>query len=410
MTRAGSNTPPLTCRPLPKYLIALALQTGSSPDPPATEMVRWYRNTSTRFGSHQMLADARWPSVFLGALGCVALMALGTLGLIDRRAGLLAGLLLADQPALRHARPTRYVRRPNRGLHPARLRPGPLGMDAWTTIHPQTVSSPGSEILGSGALAGLAVLSKLSGGLAVMILVGLDSSSSRRSRRIPPRSRSRPRSAAILSLLLLLRRASLRSNPFLISSLPREPSFSSPGLLKRGLLGAPCSCSNTGRGLGSRSGRLPERRHSHCHLESRRCRRTGLRALRPTGAEAYCAPRKAQRPRAPDLGLRLHHPLRLEAGCRRAASGLPLVLAGAAVALPTRASASTNTGNPPAAWAILLQWTITLVTVTAFLPLAWDRYFLPLQAPSRLLASAALVAAFDHFDTAAVTRQESPRS
>ena len=42
--------------------------------------------------------------------------------------------------------------------------------------------------------------------------------------------------------------------------------------------------------------------------------------------------------------------------------------------------------RPPTAWAVLVQFLVALTTVTAFLPLAWDRYLLPIQsgaAPAR---------------------------
>jgi hypothetical protein len=37
--------------------------------------------------------------------------------------------------------------------------------------------------------------------------------------------------------------------------------------------------------------------------------------------------------------------------------------------------------------ALLLWFGIVFVTVTAFLPLAWDRYLLPLQAPAAVVAA-----------------------
>ena len=42
--------------------------------------------------------------------------------------------------------------------------------------------------------------------------------------------------------------------------------------------------------------------------------------------------------------------------------------------------------QPPTAWAILIYFVVALSVVTVYLPMAWDRYFLPIQAPAALLA------------------------
>ncbi len=52
-------------------------------------------------------------------------------------------------------------------------------------------------------------------------------------------------------------------------------------------------------------------------------------------------------------------------------------------------------GTPPTAWAILLQACLALMSVTIYIPLAWDRYYLPLVAGSSLLAAGLAVAVFD---------------
>jgi hypothetical protein len=49
-------------------------------------------------------------------------------------------------------------------------------------------------------------------------------------------------------------------------------------------------------------------------------------------------------------------------------------------------------GEPSTAWAVLLHLAIAIGVVTSYLPLAWDRYFLPIQAPSILLVSGGITA------------------
>jgi hypothetical protein len=75
-----------------------------------------------------------------------------------------------------------------------------------------------------------------------------------------------------------------------------------------------------------------------------------------------------------------------------AALWLPLVAAGVAWAA-VRGKAQVRAGEPPTAWAVLVHYAVALAVVAVYLPMAWDRYQLPIQAPACLLASGALVAA-----------------
>jgi 4-amino-4-deoxy-L-arabinose transferase-like glycosyltransferase len=52
-------------------------------------------------------------------------------------------------------------------------------------------------------------------------------------------------------------------------------------------------------------------------------------------------------------------------------------------------------GMAPTGWAVAVQAIVAALVVTAYLPLAWDRYLLPLQPGSALLAAGAAVAAGD---------------
>jgi hypothetical protein len=70
---------------------------------------------------------------------------------------------------------------------------------------------------------------------------------------------------------------------------------------------------------------------------------------------------------------------------------LPWVVAGLAVAV-VQGRRERAAGRPPTPWAVAIQFVIVLVVVTTYLPLAWDRYFLSLQAPASLLVAGAAVA------------------
>ncbi len=52
-------------------------------------------------------------------------------------------------------------------------------------------------------------------------------------------------------------------------------------------------------------------------------------------------------------------------------------------------------GELPTRWLLGLQFVVAMATVGSFLPMAWDRYFLPIQSASVLLASGVALAAFD---------------
>jgi hypothetical protein len=71
---------------------------------------------------------------------------------------------------------------------------------------------------------------------------------------------------------------------------------------------------------------------------------------------------------------------------------LPWVAAGAVWAW-RRGRAQRLAGEPPTAWAVLVHFVVALAVVTAYIPMAWDRYYLPLQAPATLLAAGAMVGA-----------------
>ena len=55
--------------------------------------------------------------------------------------------------------------------------------------------------------------------------------------------------------------------------------------------------------------------------------------------------------------------------------------------------------RPPTAWVLIVWACLALGVVTAYLPMAWDRYQLPIQAPAALLAALALASAWEALRT-----------
>ncbi len=90
--------------PLGQYLTGLGLMAGGSRFPGRDVIWKWYNDTRVRGETDDELMAARWPSVVLGAVGCVAIYALGVLAR-DGRTGAVAALLLMINPLYRlHAR------------------------------------------------------------------------------------------------------------------------------------------------------------------------------------------------------------------------------------------------------------------------------------------------------------------
>jgi hypothetical protein len=87
---------------------------------------------------------------------------------------------------------------------------------------------------------------------------------------------------------------------------------------------------------------------------------------------------------------------------------LPWVLAGVWWAI-LRGRRQVAEGEPPTAWAVLIQAVVALAAVTSYLPLAWDRYFLTLQSGSAVLAAGVAVMALDRI-LQAIAAQRGPRT
>ena len=74
-----------------------------------------------------------------------------------------------------------------------------------------------------------------------------------------------------------------------------------------------------------------------------------------------------------------------------AAIWLPLVLLGSIAAI-VRGKSQGKRGEPETAWAVVVHFAMAAVVVTAYLPMAWDRYMLPIQSPASLMGAMGCVA------------------
>ena len=90
--------------PLPKYLIGAALAFGGFKTPGPSDARDWYGNALLRFDPPGALAFARFPFLFLGVIGCIAIYGLGV-QIGGRGVGLLAaGFLMANPLYSSHSR------------------------------------------------------------------------------------------------------------------------------------------------------------------------------------------------------------------------------------------------------------------------------------------------------------------
>ena len=155
--------------PLPKYLINVSLRLHGQPRPGRLWAVRWYENPGeARHVTRANLHAARVPSVLMGALGCVAIFTIGV-NCGDRRIGLLAASFLAINPLYWLLARRAMADVPTESLV---LATAAVGLSVW--ISDRVVRTPVVRLICScfavGALAGLAVLAKLNGGLGLILV------------------------------------------------------------------------------------------------------------------------------------------------------------------------------------------------------------------------------------------------
>jgi hypothetical protein len=360
--------------PLPKYLIGLTLRLAGYPRPGPAAARSWFQDTSRRFDPPGALVLVRKPFVAGGVLGCVAIYILGTLAR-DRRTGLLAALLLMVNPLYRmHAR---------RAMADVLVEAFVLACLAlWLWLWKRSLAGrAGSAGWIAAAMAGIAAafaaLAKLNGGLALVIvtawvLLGLILW------RFPIRRRLALVPALVVtSVVAFLTFVAL--NPFLTAH-PRER--------------LPEPIARTAKlSLWSRARMLVEHR-----TEVAREQQVGqfepyalrtpvdklkVAAVQGCGRFGPFGPPQFDSTRRYDWSQD-----------RGAVLWLPWVGAGLVWSL-RYGRRQWALWAPPTGWAIATQAIVAAAVVTAYLPLAWDRYLLPLQPGSALLAAGVAVAAAD---------------
>ncbi|HWE37759.1 MAG TPA: hypothetical protein VG406_14420 [Isosphaeraceae bacterium] len=367
--------PALDLPPLPKYLFGGTLRALGMPRQPPAAAVLWYHDIHTRADTVPgSLVAARWWSVAFGTVACVALYGLGTLA-FGPRAGLLAAFFLGlDADFRMHCR---------RAMSDAIveglvLSTAFLALWAWRATLEGRLKVPKVLLVAPalGALGGLAVLTKLTGGLALMIvaafaLLGLALG------RFPIRRRLLFLSAAILAAPAAFA-TFVALNPT-VTARPKRP-------------GALVPAAESNQSIWERTKRIVEYRvlisrgqQEHPDFK-KNLLDTPYEKARAVLIQGFGRYGPFGPPRASSIK-KVDWPLD-----RPCLVWTPWVALGALYAL-RRGLRQYRDGKPPTAWAVLLQAWLALVVVTAYIPMAWDRYFIPIQAGSALLAAGVASAA-----------------
>lgn len=367
--------PAIDLPPLPKYLIGGMIRLGDRPMPSRLDAFAWYGNTSTTFGSMDQLVWVRWPMVVLGSLGCMAVAAIGSRA-FGPGAGLLAGLLLAMNPL--------YAMHARRAMSdvPAEaflLLALAVGLGSWARMlsGDRPVRAFLVMGLGSGTLAGLATLSKLSGGLALMTLGAWALLAA-----VLPGVNGARKGMVVGSVGLaglVAYGTFILGNPLLVTrpTVPKQSPEEVIRLADLGLIGRTKAVMDHRADVSNGAQEHPlfkEQGYPVSGVGSK-VAVVGVQGFGRFGPLG---------PRTTDSIVR--YDWRQDRG---ALLWGPLVLLGAARSWVI-GRRQWSRGEAPTSWAVLAQFLVSAVTVTAFIPMAWDRYYLPIQSGAALLASAAI--------------------
>jgi len=382
--RAWLDFPAYDLVPLPKYLIGISLQAIGEPRPGPEAARAWYRDTHSRFGPSRMLTASRVPSILLAAIGCVALAAIGTAA-FDLRTGVAAGVLLAANPLY--------------GLHAHRaMSESPceaflmiallLGLLGWKRAYEGRGGWPLYALLaGAGAATGLSVLAKFNGLLALMTMaawVALAWAFPGVLRGAWIRHRLATALAAVVAWGVFL-----ALNPFMTAR-PNPPLSEDAGRI--------AELNAWGRFRLMIDHRRNMSRGQQVAFPHNALMRPGDRAavvaVQGFGRFGPFGPRKSDSTRRFDM-----------AQDWGAFLWLPMGLAGLGYALVV-GRLQVREGRAPTAWAAATWAVVALAVVTLYLPMAWDRYQLPIQAPFALLASSALFGIWDAIRLLAAPRKK----
>jgi 4-amino-4-deoxy-L-arabinose transferase-like glycosyltransferase len=306
----------------------------------------------------------------------VALYLLGAIA-FDRRVGVLAAVLLMVNPLYQT-----HARRAMSDI-PAEafiLVSLAAALWAWTRLLAgRHGPSTWLVTMAAGACAGLAVLAKLSGALAMMVIAAW----AVLAWILPTVPKGRKFAVAGMALIAAVVSFGtfVAMNPFLTAHPHTVRTLDAEVLSKTGFWGR-CGAIVSHRMNVSKNEQTRESFKSYL-LE------TPLDKLKSVSVQGY-GRFGPLGPRRDDSRVRFAW-----AQDWGAVVWLPAVVAGGVWAFG-RGRRQYNQGEPPTGWAVLAEGLVSFVVVTAYIPLAWDRYHLSIQPSSALLVAGISVAMLDH--------------
>jgi hypothetical protein len=357
-------------QPLPKYFIGIGFKAFHLPSPGPRDAFSWYLDAHTRFGPPLALTVARIPFIATGVFGCVALFACGVL-IGGRGVGTIGALLLVVNPLFRL-----HAHRAMSDVPCEAFLIAALGFALWGSQRVwagRGLWSGLAVFAAAGVCSGISLACKLNGLLALMINAawcGL-------SLLVPGLSlRSKAglgggllltltMTAAVFLLLnpALTARPRVRLNPELAARAREGPSERFLRMVRYR--------------LDSAAGQQQMGKFSPDVLRSP-IEKTTVFAVQGFGRFGPFGPSKSDS--------QVRYELRQDWGLLLWA---PLVVIGF-VRTYRLGRTQLHEGSPPTAFALLIWAIMAWAIVAAYLPLAWDRYLLPIQAPNSLLAAAAV--------------------
>jgi 4-amino-4-deoxy-L-arabinose transferase-like glycosyltransferase len=369
--RAWLDRPAYDLQPLPKYLIGVCLHLARQPMPGRLDAHNWYLNY-WQHGDLKTLVVARLPILALGALGCVAILGCGLL-IKDFWVGGIAAVLLMLNPLYRLHAHRAMSDVPYESFTLVALG---LGLWAWKRIWSGRVGvSTVLGALGAGVAAGLSVLCKFTGFLGLMVIVSwcgvaLAAPALLAARKLVIAAASLLTVSTALCVVVAL-------NPFLTARPPAPP----PEYRRLAALG-PWERFLFQVRYRKEASDWQKGKMSHNALYSM-AERAKVFAVQGFGRFGPLGPSTSDS--------RVRYDLHQDLGMIIWA---PCILIGLIESIRAGRS-QLRSGQPPAAIALVVWAALAWFTVTFYLPMAWDRYLLPIQSPNALLAAVAATALWD---------------
>jgi 4-amino-4-deoxy-L-arabinose transferase-like glycosyltransferase len=350
-------------QPLPKYFIGIGLRAANLKMPQALDAAKWYAS-STTFGPPRTLTVARIPFIAMGVLGCLAIFGWGVL-LGGRVVGTIAAILLIVNPLYRL-----HAHRAMSDVPCEAFMAAALGLALWANrriwSHQGVWSGLGLFGL-AGLCLGLSIACKLNGLLAPIVMAGWLGLG-----LLLPRTGWRIKATLAVGTCLSMAVAGatfIALNPALTAR-PRGPVHASAYALPT-------------EGIASRFGDMIRLRLESSEYQKKQMSHNAL--VTPTDKLAVFAVQGFGRcgpfgPRKSNSVIR--YQLEQDWGL---VIWWPMVVIGLIRAYRL-GRIQLRDGAMPTAWALLIWAIAAWFVVAAYLPMAWDRYLLPIQAPNTLLA------------------------